>query len=99
MTNKFHAFLNSTRFTGLLATASLLWLLNGCDKINQKPAAAGPPEVLVADIVRQDVPITRDWVAALDGSTNVDIRARVQGYLVKQNYNNGAFVKAGEVLF
>ena len=96
MTKKNYAFRN---FTWLTAAAALLLLLNGCDKLNQKPPAAGPPEVLVSDLVRQDVPIPREWVASLDGSTNVEIRARVQGYLVKQNYNNGAFVKAGEVLF
>jgi len=83
---------------GVIAAAALL-LFNGCKKEEQTPKTAGPPEVLVADIVRQDVPIPREWVASLDGSTNVEIRARVQGYLVKQDYKNGSFVKAGDLLF
>ena len=83
----------------MVAGAALILMSGGCTKESPTPAQSAPPVVEVADIVRQDVPIQREWVAALDGSTNVTIRSRVQGYLVKQNYSNGAAVKAGEVLF
>jgi membrane fusion protein, multidrug efflux system len=45
------------------------------------------------------VPITKDWVATLDGKVNAQIHAQVTGYLLKQNYTNGAFVDKGTLLF
>ena len=48
-----------------------------------------PPEVLVADVVQQDVPIYEQWVSTLNGPVNADITPKVQGYLLKQNYQNG----------
>ncbi len=47
----------------------------------------------------QDVPVTQTWVATLTGDVNAEIRAQVSGYLQSQNYVNGAYVKAGTVLF
>ena len=83
----------------IVTGAALILMTGGCTKESLKPVQATPPEVEATDLVRQDVPIQREWVATLDGSTNVAIRSRVQGYLIKQNYSNGAAVKAGEVLF
>jgi len=45
------------------------------------------------------VPISFEWVSTLDGNVNAVIRAQVQGYLVKQLYKEGDFVKQGQVLF
>lgn len=70
---------------------------SGCER--EKPAAAGPPEVEVFDVVQKDVPITKEWVATLSGFVNADIRAQVSGYLVKQTYVNGEFVRKGTRLF
>jgi membrane fusion protein (multidrug efflux system) len=60
---------------------------------------AGPPDVEVVEVVQRDVPITKDWVATLDGLVNAQIRAQVSGLLLKQNYTNGAFVRTGVPLF
>ena len=38
-------------------------------------------------------------MATLDGSVNATILAQVQGYLIKQNYKEGDFVKTGAPLF
>lgn len=73
--------------------------LAGCSKPNSTGYGTGPQEVLVADVIRQDVPITREWIGSLDGSVNADIRARVSGYLVSQNYKEGSFVHQGDLLF
>ena len=40
-----------------------------------------------------------EWTASTDGFVNATIRAQVQGYLIKQNYKEGDFVKKGEALF
>jgi RND family efflux transporter MFP subunit len=83
----------------LLALFTLaLLLLTGCEKKEEKPKA-GPPEVLVAEPLQQDVPIVKEWVAQLNGPVNADITPKVQGYLLKQDYQNGYFVKKGQLLF
>src|SRR5271157_1325349 len=81
---------------GLFALALLL--LTACEKKEEKPKA-GPPEVLVADVMQQDVPIYTEWVAQLNGSVNAEITPKVQGYLLRQDYQNGYFVKKGQLLF
>jgi membrane fusion protein (multidrug efflux system) len=40
-----------------------------------------------------------EWVATLDGYVNAEIRPQVSGYILKQNYREGSFVRKGEVLF
>ncbi len=49
--------------------------------------------------MQQDVPIFSEWVAQLNGPVNAEITPKVQGYLLKQNYQNGYFVKKGQLLF
>jgi RND family efflux transporter MFP subunit len=70
---------------------------SGCGKMGLPPA--GPPDVEVVEVVQQDVPITKNWVATLDGLVNAQVRAQVSGVLLRQNYTNGAFVKKGAPLF
>jgi membrane fusion protein (multidrug efflux system) len=74
-------------------------LTSACSEKKVESAAGPPPEVEVVQVVAQDVPITREWVAVLKGSVDADIRSQVSGYLLKQNYTNGEFVRKGEVLF
>src|SRR5271163_4972967 len=78
--------------------AFLLTGLVGCSK-KEKPAPPAPPEVTVATVVQQDVPIYNEWVAQLNGPVNAEITPKVQGYLLQQNYQNGFFVKKGQLLF
>jgi RND family efflux transporter MFP subunit len=58
-----------------------------------------PADVMVAQVVQKDVPIYGDWIGTLDGLTNADVRAQVTGYLLRQGYQEGAFVKKGQLLF
>ena len=57
------------------------------------------PEVEVATVLVQDVPITKEWVGTLDGRVNAQIRGQVSGLLMKQNYTEGSFVRTGQLLF
>jgi membrane fusion protein, multidrug efflux system len=77
---------------------SFLLLLAGCEKKEEAPKA-GPPEVLVAEVAQQNIPIFQEWVAQLAGSVNADITPKVEGYLLKQDYQNGFLVKKGQLLF
>jgi membrane fusion protein (multidrug efflux system) len=69
----------------------------GCKK--EAKVAAGPPDVEVIEVAKQDVQVAKEWVGSMDGSVNAVIRAQVQGYLVKQQYTEGQFVKKGQPLF
>ena len=87
------------RGTARAAALSLLVVLPlACS--NGKAAPPPPPvTVAVVDVLRQDVPVRTQWVATLDGYVNARNQPQVTGYLVKQNYVEGSFVKKGEVLF
>jgi len=58
-----------------------------------------PPDVEVVQVEQKDVPIFRDWIGTLDGLVNADVRAQVTGYLLQQSYQEGAFVRKGQLLF
>jgi membrane fusion protein (multidrug efflux system) len=57
------------------------------------------PDVEVVQVEQKDVPIFGEWIGTLDGFTNADVRAQVTGYLLRQGYQEGAFVKKGQLLF
>jgi membrane fusion protein (multidrug efflux system) len=78
--------------------AAILVLLCGCTK-KESAGAPATPEVDVVDAVQQDVPVFQEWVAQLNGETNAQITPKVQGYLLRQAYRDGSFVKKGELLF
>jgi RND family efflux transporter MFP subunit len=59
----------------------------------------GPPDVEVVQVEQKDVPIFSEWIGTLDGLVNADVRAQVTGYLLRQSYQEGAFVKKGQLLF
>jgi len=66
--------------------------------VSGAPAGA-PLDVEVVTVQQQDVPIYGDWIGTLDGLVNADVRAQVTGYLLRQGYQEGAFVKKGQLLF
>jgi len=78
--------------SGLLATAA-----GGCSK-KEAPAAAAP-EVYVADVVQQDVPVYMELVGQTRGFQDVEIRARVEGFLDRVFFTEGAFVHKGDPLY
>ena len=59
------------------------------------PVAPAPPDVEVAVVEQRDVPIEREWVGTLDGMVNAVIKAQATGYLLRQNYTEGSFVRQG----
>jgi membrane fusion protein, multidrug efflux system len=59
----------------------------------------GSPDVQVVLVEQKDVPIYGEWIGTLDGFTNADVKAQVTGYLMRQGYQEGAFVRKGQLLF
>ena len=87
-------------FTGttISLVALALAVTLGCSRTT-KAAKSDPPEVEVAPVEERDVPIYGEWIGTLDGMVNADIKAQVTGYLIKQDYTEGSFVKKGQLLF
>lgn len=85
----------------IIVFALALLAIGFCSGCNREKARATspPPEVEVADVVQQDVPLYTECIATLDGYVNAQIQAQVTGYLVRQNYNEGTVVHRGDVLF
>jgi membrane fusion protein (multidrug efflux system) len=65
----------------------------------EAPPPPAPPDVQVAEVVQKDVPIYIELVGATLGAEDVEIRARVEGYLVSMNFTEGTFVKKGQLLY
>ena len=53
----------------------------------------------VTEVVQKDVPIYIELVGATLGSQDIEIRSRVEGYLVSMNFIEGSFVKKGQLLY
>ena len=70
----------------------------GCEHNVEKPRM-GPPEVQVSEAIQRDIPVFQEWVAQLNGPVNAEVTPKVQGYLLTQNYENGYFVKKGQLLY
>jgi membrane fusion protein, multidrug efflux system len=72
--------------------------LGGCEREKAPPLVAAPPQVFVEVVEPRDVPIIEEWIGTLDGSANVDIRARVQGYIQEIAFKEGSAIKEGDLL-
>src|SRR5258708_4097677 len=86
-------------FAGFIGTA-LLSILLGCSNSNVRASTGPPPaKVEVAPVIQKDVPVQGEWIGTLEGYVNAQISPQVNGYLIRQDYHEGAFVKKGQVLF
>jgi membrane fusion protein (multidrug efflux system) len=71
-----------------------------CSACEKPPVAApAPPEVYVTPVVQRDVPVYLDLVGQTQGFQDVDIRARVEGFLDSVNFREGSFVRKGDLLY
>ena len=74
-------------------------LLAGACGEKPAPPPPPPPEVLVTSVVRRDVPVPMELVGQTRGFQDVEIRARVEGFLDVVGFNEGTLVHKGEVLY
>jgi RND family efflux transporter MFP subunit len=85
---------------GAIGLAGLALLVAVLSSKSKPPAQAMPaPEVEVAQVEQKDVPIYSEWIGTLDGMVNAVMTAQVSGYLLRQVYREGSFIKKGELLF
>ena len=80
-----------------MAVASLALLTAACEEPPPPPVA--PPEVYVTEAVQRDVPVYLDLVGQTEGFQDVEIRARVEGFIETVNFQEGSFVRRNDVLY
>jgi membrane fusion protein (multidrug efflux system) len=71
----------------------------GTEGAKQADGAAKPVEVTALTVTARDVPVSYEFVAQTQSSPQVNIQARVSGFLEKRVYTEGGLVRAGDVLF
>ncbi len=91
--NKNIRVVRDTCITACVAAA----LLAGCGKPEAPPPA--PPEVTVMKVEAKDSPVTFQFVGITESSQQVEVRARVDGFLDDRLYTEGSVVEKGEVMF
>lgn len=72
--------------------------LTGCEKPAQPPAASAPP-VTVAHPTKRTVTDWDEFTGRFDAIEQVQVRARVTGFVMSVEFKDGALVKAGELLY
>ena len=77
----------------------LSWFVLGEGAQAQGGPGQAPPPVTVAKPVVKDIIERTDFIGRFEAVDQVDIRARVSGYLDKVHFQDGTFVKAGDLLF
>ena len=87
-----------SRLSVLLAPLALLVLSANCASQPEPPPSA-PLEVSVAKVTVRDVPIVREWVGETRGKADIEIRARVKGYLEGIHFREGGKIEKGQLLY
>jgi membrane fusion protein (multidrug efflux system) len=83
------------RGVGLLSALAIL--LAGCGK-HETPAPP-PPEVSVIEVEPKDAPVAFEFVGSTASSQQVEVRARVDGFLNERLYTEGSIVKQEQIMF
>ena len=73
-------------------------LLAGCDTKQAAPPPP-PPEVKVAEVIVRDVPVYIEAIGETRGNTEIEIRARVEGFIESVDYREGSLVEKGQQLY
>jgi RND family efflux transporter MFP subunit len=93
--SKYRLWVGAALCLGVLAL-----IIGGTRPKHVSGAPTGTPvDVEIVPVEQKSVPIYREWIGTLDGFSNADVRAEVTGYLQRQAYQEGAFVKKGQLLF
>ena len=87
------------KLSPILIACSFLAIGIGCGKKEEAKPPPPPPEVFVMKVEPRNTPVTFEYVAQTQSSQQVEIRARVNGFLDRRVYTEGSIVKAGDVLF
>ena len=81
----------------LLVCVFMAIVLTGCEQKVQGPPPAIPVSVITLE--QRDVPVYSEWVGQTRGGEEVEIRSRVEGYIDRVVYQQGTYVRRGQVLY
>jgi multidrug efflux system membrane fusion protein len=76
-----------------------LVLLSACEKRAEKAPVIPPAPVDVATVEQKDMPVELHAIGAVEPIASVQLKAKVSGEITKVFFSDGAYVKAGQVLF
>jgi len=85
--------------TGMTGFSILALLLGACDSSGKAVGQAPPLTVRVTQSTVQDVPLIVEMVGTTIGNQDVPIRTRVEGFLETMEFEEGTFVKKGDMLY
>jgi membrane fusion protein (multidrug efflux system) len=87
----------SLRWTRFIVFPVLVVMFGGCDKPETPPPP--PPDVTVMEVKPGDTSVTFEFVGVTESSQQVEVRARVDGFLEERLYTEGSIIEKGEVMF
>ena len=87
------------RMRAMLFVVAVVAAAGGCSKHESKPVERGPIEVTARTVLPRDAPVSFEYVGQTQSSRQVQIVARVNGFLERRLYAEGSLVKAGQVMF
>lgn len=82
------------RLTGIVILMMIISV--SCDKKQKAPPLLDIP---VVEVIQQDVPVYQEFVGQVYGKYDIPIRARVSGFLDEIHFNEGRYVKKGQLLY
>ncbi len=91
-------FLKTAKIQTSILLVGLALALVGCGK-KTETVVLPSVKVNVVKAIQQDVPLYEEFVAQVYGSADVDIRARVEGWVTSMNFKEGSKVKKGDLLY
>lgn len=65
----------------------------------EQPPPPQPPLVKAAQVLVRDVPVTMEAIGETRGNTEIEIRARVEGFIESVDFEEGSFVRKGQLLY
>jgi multidrug efflux system membrane fusion protein len=84
---------------GVIGAIALIVLLRACGGRQKPPPPPGPRPVAVAKVVQKDVPRYLDEIGTCSAFETVQVQSQVSGQIVARNFQDGAEVKKGDLLF
>ena len=87
------------RGVAIVGSAMAFALCAACEKEAPPQAPPPPPDVYVADVVQRDVPVYLELVGQTSGYQDVEVRARVEGFLDTMDFREGSFISRGTLLY
>jgi membrane fusion protein, multidrug efflux system len=91
--------MRSRIFVTAVASVAAVFAASGCGREEPPPPPPPPIEVQVAQVIQRDVPIYIEAIGQTRGSTEIEVRARVEGFIQTVDFKEGQPVHKGQLLY